>query len=425
MLQEPRLTSAVRRRRPGRIARIALALAVLAIVARLATQFALGFFDHPVTWEYQDLAVNLVRGNGYVIEHNGTNFHAFSLPLYPFLLAATYEIFGVTPVGAALLHMALGAALTLVVFDLTRRVGGMLAATVAGALVATHPGLLVFSAEVHSLSLDALLPVLGVLLLVQIRASLRIRGAVVLGLVTGAMALDRPTALVFMVLGFALTFVTTPRARGAAGPVLLWIAVALVIPGMWVTRNALLLGEPVLTTTGAEVLWVGNNPDSTGGALREDGTPVLDGSEMEARTWGRSELVQERLFSAATSAYILADPLRAVRGDLAKERDYWWPSSRVGIEYPAPWVRVYLLYYAAILALATLGLVVLARKRLWRISATYVLAFLTISLGQSLIYVEGRHRWEIEPLLLSLAGVGAAAINQVVARAAQARRGTT
>ena len=90
---------------------------------------------------------------------------------------------------------------------------------------------------------------------------------------------------------------------------------------------------------------------------------------------------------------------------------FWWFSPQSGTLYARSWLELYKVFYAATLMLAVLGArAVLTggdRDARWNL-VLLALFLLALSGLQSLYYVEGRHRWAIEPLLLVLSGGGVA-----------------
>lgn len=381
-------------------------VAAIAIGVRLAVQLGLGFYQGPERWEYEDLARSLVAGNGYRIEHLGTDYQAFATPLYAFLLAGTYLLFGDPALGAGVLQIVLGGALAATIYALGLRLDGELSAGLGAALVAVHPGLVIYSTKVHALNLDAVLVVLLVLLLTLLRDAPSPRSTLVYGSVVGMTALERPTLVLFAVAGIAsLLPVVRPRAAVVRALVVVALVTALaVLP--WIVRNAVVVGRPVLTTTAGEVLWRGNNPAASGSSLTLDGRPILDAApDVRDLVWGKPETLQSDLFTRLAIQYIVEDPLRAARDTARKFRDFWWFGPTIGTLYPKGWTALYVLYYVGLLALATLGATLLARAgKRWEVGSI-ALVFLTVSVLQSLFYVEGRHRWQIEGLLVLLAAV--------------------
>jgi CHASE2 domain-containing sensor protein len=91
---------------------------------------------------------------------------------------------------------------------------------------------------------------------------------------------------------------------------------------------------------------------------------------------------------------------------------FWWRAPLTGIEYPKSWGIGYLVYYLVIFLSAVIGFF-----GIWRTGTTarqnliLIGVFLFgLSLLQSLYYVEGRHRWAVEPILIAVSGGGVATI---------------
>ena len=87
-------------------------------------------------------------------------------------------------------------------------------------------------------------------------------------------------------------------------------------------------------------------------------------------------------------------------------------SPTTGLLYPRRWLLAYGAYYLGALALAAVGL-----RRVFRIGgapltrALLLVAYLLCLSGvQSLYYVDGRHRWGVEAMLLALSGGGSAVL---------------
>ena len=60
---------------------------------RLVSQVVLGAYAHPTTWEYEDIATNLIAGNGYRYVTGGTVYlSSVSSPLYVLLTAGVRSV---------------------------------------------------------------------------------------------------------------------------------------------------------------------------------------------------------------------------------------------------------------------------------------------------------------------------------------------
>lgn len=406
----------------GRVPTRLLVVAV-AIGARLLAQLALGFYGTPEGWEYDEAARNVVSGAGYIVVHNGTTWQAASPPLYTFALVILYALFGTSSLPIGPLNAVLGGALALSAYAVARRLCGPNTALVAGLAVALHPGLLVYSAKIHALNMDAPVATLAILALLRLREHPDAINAALVGVVGGAAALTRPTVLPVTLLGAtAVLLFVRPRSRALRGSLIVAV-VALTLTAPWLARNQLVYGTASLQPTYGELLWRGNHAGATGGALAADGRPILEANpQMREAVWGRGEFEQEATFRAAALDYMRDDPLRTARNLAGRFWSFWWFGPQAGALYPPAWLLAYQAYYALAATLAVLGAVALAtagrRSELLLIGLSLVM----VSVGQSLFYVEGRHRWTVEPLVVVLAAVGLRAALPRLRRVPERRR---
>jgi len=253
----------------------------------------------------------------------------------------------------------------------------------------------------------------------------RLRDAAGLGAAIAVAMHERGTAGSF-VLPALLWMAWSLRGGGRRRLVMTWLALVAgfgLVIAPWTIRNYRLYGQPVLMATlSAELFWRGNNPHASGTALTRDGLAILDAAPaaFQARVVAQAdELGQQRLFSEAAWAYIQQDPLAFVGRTLRKLYFFFWFSPQSGIRYPATYFFWYRLYYVGVLVLALVGLGqgLSARQPMLR-AATWAIVgvVLSMAVAQSLYYVEGRHRWWIEPLLLILTAVGVSTVGHWLRR---------
>jgi 4-amino-4-deoxy-L-arabinose transferase-like glycosyltransferase len=400
---------------------------VVALLARLAGQAFLNAYLEPRTWEYEVIANNLLSGQGYTYEIDGTTYIASqSSPLYVCLVAGVYLVTGHSQAALLVIQALLGAATASLAAWLAARTCTEAAAWWAGLLVALDPGLLIYAAELHSLTLDALAFVVLVCGVVALRRSpagvereLSVDGSavhapgvprlVLLGALFGLATLTRSTALILLPLVLAwLVHYRGLRLLSRHSAAL--VGVALLVCAPWSVRNSALLGQPVLVSSEAtEWLWRGNNPAATGSSYTADGRRMLDAApaEFQDAVYTANESQRVSLYRDAALRFVRDQPVRAAVLYLSKLKAFWWSSDTTGLLYPPEWLSGYYVWSATILLLAALGCVYGLRSPTWRPEALLILLVLLLSaLTQSLFYVEGRHRLAVEPLLLVLSGVG-------------------
>lgn len=397
-----------------------LKLGAIALTVRVVVAVATGGLWHPEFFEYDSIARALLDGRGFAYTHHDLVYYSFTVPLFPWITAASYWLTGGSTVPLVLLQIAAGSALVVVTAAMCEQLfHSRVAGFVAGLLVGLHPGLVIYNAtKAHPLSFDALLFTLVLWLFFRLFLQPTLPRAIVLGAVVGLGALSRSTTLVFFPIGALWLLAVMPgdqRVR-VGGRLVAAGLVALAIIAPWSIRNTLIHHQFVLMqTTDSELLWRGNNSFATGGAYIDAEHLVLDSlapddrAELERQP---DELAQREWFQKRAMAYIRANPGTFVRMTGLKLFHFWWFAPQTGVLYPPAWLRMYQLYYVSILILVVVGAQRLARSAPTVMLRGLLLALFLLGLSglQSLYYVEGRHRWAVEPMLMAVAGGGAAVL---------------
>jgi 4-amino-4-deoxy-L-arabinose transferase-like glycosyltransferase len=369
----------------------------------------------------------MIAGQGFRYGHLNINYYSFACPLYPWITAAGYWLFGsIVPV--MLTQMAAGAALAVVTSLITERLySGWIAALVAGILVAFHPGLVIYSAtKAHPLTFDALFFALALLQSFRLAERPSLRRFVGFGVIVGLGILSRATIIIFLpVTGTWLLLAIMPKREWKSAIRNLIVAglctMVIIVP--WTIRNSLLHHQFVfLLTTGGENFWRGNNEHATGNSYVGAGTIVLNTLSPEERLDLKrqpDEIAQSNWFATRARAFIRTHPVLFVRITFLKLFHFWWFAPQTGEEYPATWLHLYAIYYVLVLFSFVVGLwrIIRLGPPATRFTALIIAFMLALSIFQSLYYVEGRHRWAIEPMILAIAGVGFATLmNRTVRR---------
>ena len=369
------------------------------------------------TWEYDAIARNILSGSGYVADHLGTPYRS----LYPgvFYIGLTALLYGMFPPGqtAVLIAQAIGSVLLgMTVYGIGRELWDHRAGLLAAALTVFHPGLLYYdTVNLHPLGFDALTGALAMLALLRVRATTSLASLVGIGMVLGV-ALHQRMSLIGLFPAGLLWIWTRPGSSRRVGRVAVCAVGLLVVVSPWIMRNIRMFGHPVMSTAMGEMAWRGNAPGGDGSSYLPSGTTVLDAAPAEFRQQLRAadEWGQSQLFSRAAGAHASAHPWQWAAGCARKFLYFWTVGPGTGRLYPRAYYVIYLLYYAGAMLLAVRGAVRLAAAErrtvdgsdgVWLVAATGLL----LSLVQCLLYVELRHRWAIEPLLLVLTAVGVVA----------------
>lgn len=165
------------------------------------------------------------------------------------------------------------------------------------------------------------------------------------------------------------------------------------------------------------MFWRGNNPYATGSSWIDANHTVLEAlpaEEMRDLEKQPDELSQARWFKTRAFTFVREEPERFIRLTAKKFLYFWWFSPQTGVHYPRGWFQIYLAYYLFALVSAAAGVwrVVGGSGEGNRIAQVFLIAAFLFALSalQSFYYVEGRHRWAVEPMILALSGGGVAAL---------------
>jgi len=383
-------------------------IVALFAVALLPRLFVLSFgADSLQYWEYETLANNIASGNGYVISRFGRDVFAFGDGnLYSFLAGAFYALFGHHPLALAAVQACLASLAIPVLYVIAERPFGMARAALGATLAAFHPGLLVYTLKLHPLGLDVLL--LSLMVCWTLRRGWSRRASLLAALTLGLSLMSRPT---FFVAGMAALFVRWLTGRMHWRYVALTIAVALIVPLPWIARNWLVLGEPILSSTSFEDVWKGNNQLASGSGFISPSVTPLDAAppSLRQQIFAADELQANRIFAQETFDFIQQQPRAFVGLVVRKFFYFWWLPEQAGLLYPADWLARYQVYALVVDLFAALGAIGIVRngtseeRDLLTVVATVAVALAAV---HALAYVDGRHRWGIEPLLLLVAARG-------------------
>jgi len=382
-----------------------LGLFLLGLIPRLAILASRP--DQLEFWEYETLATNILNGQGYQIARFGHVAFGFGDGnLYSFLTASVYVFAGHTPMVLAVVQAVIASLAAPVIFGVGARAFAWPVAGLAAALAALHPGLLAYTLKLHPLGLDVLLMALVVFWVGRVGDG--IRGGVLAGLALGVGLMSRPT---LFVAGVAALGVRRLARRRSLLPVLTAVAVGVMVASPWVFRNWAVLGRPLFISTSLEDVWKGNNPMASGSSYLPNGRDIFAAAppELMARLQQATELQLDDIFAQEVTAFA-TQRTEAFFAVSARKFVYFWSlSPQAGLLYPASWLAVYSVYAAVVLAFAAVGAIAILRHgnpQERSLLGTLATISCVLAVIHAFSYVEGRHRWGIEPLLLLLTARG-------------------
>jgi len=391
--------------------KFALIIFLFAFFIRLAAVLLARHYGRLQIWEYEAIADSILSGSGYQFEHLGTVHRAFGPPLYPFLASLVYFLTDHSRLALAVIQVFLSSLACVFIFEIGRKLFCMKTALLAFLITALHPGLIIYATKLHAFNIDMPLLALVVMLLFKACERMSIGHFSLFGAVSGLCLLSRSTVFFFLFIAPVLLLFRSDHKKRLAAYFILSFIIALLVISPWVARNYVLLDKPVFIQKAGEVFWRGNNLNATGTAYAADGKPMINSApeEFVRKIHASGEIEQDKLFWDTAFEFIGDNPFRFIELTMKKFYYFWWFSPQSGLRYPETYLKIYKIFYSIILFFAACGLALaLSSKKRKVIEASYLLLcfFLTISALQSLFYVEGRHRWAIEPLLIIFTAKG-------------------
>lgn len=398
-------------------------LTAVTLLPRLALALQRGVWGDPEIWEYDVIASAIHGGFGHLYDRSGFLYFAYSPPVWPYVLAALRSLPGESRASVQVLQAFFCLGTALVCAAIARRLGGGPTIEWLTALVVTlQPSLLYYSVvKSDPLPLNAFLLALIVLAGSRLVDKPGTAQAFAVGLLVALGTLARGTPAVVLPV-VALLLMWRLRVKALSPLLMLTVGFAAGL-APWLIRNTLILGAPVITTTSGENFWRGNNEEATGGVYSPSGAslsslypenPIFPPAIRETLTHG-SEIDRQNVFAAEAWRFIRENPGRALELFGIKMRRFWWRVESSPEDYSPRMARLYEWIYRSELALALLGLAALLRRggplaintSRGATVALALAAMALVSVLQSAFYVQGRHRFLIEPLLLIFTAIGA------------------
>lgn len=392
------------RRTTWMLAALAFALRLLAVLH--GGRFALPESEWERGYEVGAVAAAIADGRGFSDPfREPTGPTAAVGPLVPALWSVPLRILGTSPWAwrvIVLLDVVALALVVPVVAAIGRRMAGERFGLLCAAAWAIHPlGVLLVRGYLGSLGWFALavtLVIERILALAQADRSTRDRRTAGLAFALGFSLWIEPMLVPFAGLLLAWTLLTRQHPRRAAALAII-VAGLLIMP--WLSRNARVVGVPMLSSAAGPELWLGALA-GPGEATPVRVHPSRNRLELEhLQDVGEARFSLEKLAAARES--IARDPARWAAacawrlGNFWMGRASWWQASERHPVVAGPASALRGITYAGLALLAFAGL-----ASAWRsVPATRVLGLLFASypIPYALTHVEARYRLPLEPAL--------------------------
>ncbi len=384
-------------------------IAIVAALVRLVAIFAFGDRVEETVYEYDQIARNIVTGEGFSFDMYGSNPvspTAWMAPVYPYLLAGYYKLFGDNLTGMAVIQAVSGGVVCLLIGICGSAIAGTGAGLISAIIFALFPEMILLPLKFVAESWLLLWTMLIFWLGIKYSETRKRWTIVICGILCGVAALTRVSALAYPI-GLILWFVLKGRYSRRLvidSALLLLLTAATITP--WTVRNCLVMDKFVLIRTNFWVnAWRGNFPGSTGTARNSDKIlhdlaldpeyreiidPLLLGDEIN----------REESYKRLALQHITDDPLRYI--DLSLKRlFYFWTidPTHPMTGHPLYWVPWFLLLVFSIFGAVTV-------RSLWYDYSFWYLLFVITTAVYCLMLVLPRYRIPLIPGLILLAASG-------------------
>jgi 4-amino-4-deoxy-L-arabinose transferase-like glycosyltransferase len=366
-------------------------------------------YEHPVRWEYETIAENLLAGRGYSFEYRATTYLSFNTPLFGWLCAAVYYLTNHSFFPILVIQSLFTMLLATVIFAIAKTIFDEKVGLLAAAATAFHPGFVYYDVfNLLPLSIDSFLIALITFLWLNFRSRVTFKRISLIGALIGIAVLSRGITgmLLPLIATYFLLFARPLRLVHRLKIVTCLLAACFIVRMPWLIRNYRIHSRFVfIASSSAENFWRGNNPYATGTSTNNRAVQIfrLTPPEFQNQVFARNEMQQQDFFRSEALRFIRDRPADAARLYVKKVYYFWWFSPQSGIFYSPKYLLIYKTGYAITLGFSILGVALAMRSRRpgVRNSCLILLSvMISICLGQSVFYVEGRHRWLIEPILL-------------------------
>lgn len=377
-----------------------LAFSVRSIVIFLAIKY--NFIQ---TWEYEHIADNILKGLGYSFQHLNTTHYAYGPPLYPLLSATVYFFTDHSQLALLLIQALFSAMACVFVFKIGKEIFDWKIGMLASLMSIFHPAFVLYVTKLHSFNIDMPLFLVLFFVLLKAKSKISLKYFILLGIVYGLCLLSRSTIFFFLPAALVLLMFKSKDKRKLFRFFSFAFITAFLVISPWLLRNYMLFHKMVFIQKSGEVFWRGNNPNATGTSFTVNGKGMLSVAPKDfvQKINSATEIEQDALFWEDAANFIKSHPLKFISLTVTKFYYFWWFSPHSGIIYPGSYLAIYSILYSMCLIFAAMGILfVLAPNAAKLKEDVYLLILfsLIISLSQSFFYIEGRHRWVVEPFLL-------------------------
>ncbi len=356
--------------------------------------------------DFDTIAQNVVKGNGFSRVPDASVPMIRRVPLYPLFLALIYKLFVHSFSAVRVLQIILVALTGLIGYLVVRLIFEGKSAFLALLLIGLWPPLIVFSTRIMAEVLNTFLLSLSILCLVMLVRRRSIALAFISGLLIGIATLCKPTTALFPILGFIFLIMAYRSKREALchGVVLILAAAIAISP--WTIRNYREFKSFIPLQLGVSPgFWVGTDISEGGRWQGED--KMLHHKFSKALR--DNHLYVEKFYFKEAMDNIKENPADYLILLVKKAGGFWRRPSVGGVErFGLKKILIrgsnYLLHYLIIVFGIIGSILVVKRKILLAYPLVLILFYYTLM--YAFLFAEPRYHIPVLPILIILATYG-------------------
>jgi len=361
-------------------------------------------YNDPQTWEFGQIAENIVESNGFKWDEYGRiplQDTSIQAPLYPYLLAFLVKFFPSPYLLLQLIQIIFSVMAGVFLYYAGREMFNKHIGLLCFCIYGFHPVFIFIPTQFLPLTFYLFHLGIGVYLFEKIRNQYKALSIVLFGINSGIALLWDPIYILFLVAVFFIWltgFLKKKREMLQAIIIGFGIIVLIILP--WLIRNSTVHGQFVFIKSNFGYnLWRGNHFDATGTGRMHDESNIDKTMPEELREKLRSpefqiEIKRDNLFKREGLKFIREHPLYSLKLTIKKASYFWWFDPT----HPRAKNIIYRIFYSLSLFLGIGGFILL--KSYWKRYSVYILHSIFLTIVYSVTIVLPRYHMQIDYILL-------------------------
>lgn len=371
------------------------------------------FISSARCFEVNDIAITMFKTGEMKYFLNGHVNYNYQFPVYPFLIYLIYSIFGIYYKYVLFFNLIISSASAYFLYYLLDEFMNLFNITelnkyrkkivfISVILFLSHPLISYYTiATIHPFALDLFISIVVLYQMFRFINKPNTLNLLIYSLLIGLGILNRTTAIVLIV-PFIIISIQKLKFISTLKHCFVIIFISIIISGGWVIRNYIKDNTLLINSSIGQNLWIGIQEKTEGTAQMQGGKNYFDLlSKEELKSLPKlSAEQQNNLFLTKYLIILKSEPLHVIKMFFIKLKNFWFFRSNIGIDYSrsiANYIIIYKIIYIIVLLLALISIFMLKAKAIVLLSYP-----ICLSIFQSIIYVETRHRIIIEPFIIFL-----------------------